>query len=138
MVIGQASMQVWQGQFPPPQAIESYERTLPGCFDRMMKMAERQQEIQADQATNALKFTSNDTRRGHWLGFSGLAIAMIFAFLCFWKGLVAGGVAFLGVPVFTVIKSLIDSAKKPSPENVAKAIVSAQTTEQRRNHGQGD
>jgi uncharacterized membrane protein len=123
-------MQFWQGQFPPPAAVESYERVLPGCFDRMMKMAEKQLENQAQQTTNALQFASNDTRRGHWLGFAGLVVAMIFAFICFWKGETTSGLAFLSVPVFTAVRALIESAKKPSPGSVAKAIANTQTSSQ--------
>jgi uncharacterized membrane protein len=126
LLLGQASMHLWQGQFPPPDAVESYERILPGCFDRIIKMAEKQQDIQAKQVSDALKFASNDTKRGNWLGFSGLVLAMILAFVCFWKGEVAGGLAFLSVPVFTTIKALIDSAKRPSPTGIAKAIADSQ------------
>ena len=34
-------VQVWQGQFPPPDAVEKYEAVLPGAFDRIVAMAER-------------------------------------------------------------------------------------------------
>src|ERR1700722_7370195 len=31
--------QSWQGPYPPPHAIERYERALPGFFDRIVSMA---------------------------------------------------------------------------------------------------
>ena len=37
----QQTVQLWQGQYPPPEAIEHYEKVLPGSFDRMIAMAER-------------------------------------------------------------------------------------------------
>jgi uncharacterized membrane protein len=42
-----AQVQLWQGQFPPPDALERYEKLLPGAFNRMMVMAETAQTNQA-------------------------------------------------------------------------------------------
>ncbi|HUC12454.1 MAG TPA: DUF2335 domain-containing protein, partial [Stellaceae bacterium] len=36
----QQSVRLWQAPYPPPEAIERYEKVLPGSFDRMIKMAE--------------------------------------------------------------------------------------------------
>jgi hypothetical protein len=48
-MLQQAQLQMWQGQFPPPAAIRDYEAILPGSFDRLMRMAERQQDSQFEE-----------------------------------------------------------------------------------------
>jgi hypothetical protein len=55
-IAAQQTMQVWQGQFPPPDAIERYEKVLPGCFDRLLKMAENQITIQAKETRHCPAF----------------------------------------------------------------------------------
>lgn len=104
-------IQVWQGQFPPPEAIERYEQVMPGAFDRLMKMAELQQAASISANSEARTLLSSDTRRGHWLGFSVTCAAMACALVCaiVREPWVAG--IFLSVPVLSVAKALIDSAK---------------------------
>ncbi len=75
-------VQVWQGQFPPPDAIERYEQVMPGTFNRLMSMAERQQEASIASANDARSALRADTKRGHWLGFSITLLAMIGAVAC--------------------------------------------------------
>jgi uncharacterized membrane protein len=54
--MAQQQLQVWKGQFPPPQAMEHYEKVLPGSVDRMIKMAEELQKAQIEQSSRALTF----------------------------------------------------------------------------------
>src|SRR5947208_2283302 len=46
----QEVVQIWQGQYPPPESVEHYEKVLPGSFDRMIAMAERLQAAQIDES----------------------------------------------------------------------------------------
>lgn len=77
--IQQSQVQLWQGQFPPPDAVKSYEAILPGSFDRMIKMAERLQEAQIEETKRAQDYTAVDARRGQWLGFTASALAVLGA-----------------------------------------------------------
>ena len=61
-------MQSWQGPYPPPEAIERYEKSLPGTFDRILSMAERMEAAQIAQSADALRSQANDVRRAHYLG----------------------------------------------------------------------
>jgi len=103
--------QVWHGQLPPPEAIERFEKILPGSFDRILKMAEKQQDAQIKNITQAQNYARNDIRRGHYLGFALSTIAIISAgwFVNEHSPIVAG--LCLGVPVLAVAKALIDSAR---------------------------
>jgi uncharacterized membrane protein len=108
----QQAVQIWQSPYPPPDAIERYEKVCPGTLDRILGMAERLQEAQLTQAATNARAARDDTRRAHWLGFA-VAIAALFAAIV---SLLLGDNAWvaslcLSVPVMAVAKALIDSAK---------------------------
>ena len=116
-----AQVQVWQGQFPPPEAVEKYEAILPGAFDRIIAMAERLQAAQIEETTRAQNYTRDDSRRGHWLGFSATALATIGAAVCTIVAAIMGatgayfvGAALVSVPVMAVARALVESSKAPS------------------------
>ena len=114
-IVQQQQLQVWQGQYPPPDAIERYEAVLPGAFDRMIRMAEGTQSAQIRVVEDGLKATARDVARGHWLGFITSLAAMCGAIgsVLLHQPWVAG--AFLSVPVMAVARALVESAKpKPS------------------------
>jgi uncharacterized membrane protein len=106
-----SQLQVWQGQFPPPDAIERYERVMPGAFNRLMAMAERQQEAAIAAASGNRTFVQTATRRGHWMGFVVALVAMTGAGFCAYLRQPVIAALCLGVPVLSVAKALIDSAK---------------------------
>ena len=124
----QAQVQLWQGQFPPPDAVQKYEEILPGSFNRMIRMAESLQEAQINDAKRAQDYTSADTKRGQWLGFSAVLASVLGAAACtiaaaithqsggYW---VAG--ALVGVPVMAVAKALVESARTPSAKDIIQA-----------------
>jgi uncharacterized membrane protein len=109
-VVGvQQAVQIWQSPFPPPDAIERYEKVCPGAFDRIL--AERLQAAQINQAETNAQFAQKDTRRGHWLGFAVAIVALVAAPVCLLIGnpWVAG--LCLGVPVLSVAKALVDTVR---------------------------
>lgn len=62
------------GPLPPPSMIEAYERTLAGSADRILRMAEPEQNHRIELEQTVLAATRRDVRRSHWLGFTiGLA-----------------------------------------------------------------
>jgi uncharacterized membrane protein len=107
-------VQVWQGPYPPPEAVAAYERILPGTFNRILQMAERAQEGQIATLQRAQEFQRRDTKRGHVLGFIGLIVGMAGAAYCVALHQPYVAVAFLSVPVMAVAKALVDSAKRPA------------------------
>ena len=122
-------LQVWQGQFPPPDAVQKYEAVLPGSFDRIIRMAERLQEAQIDETKRAQDYTRDDARRGHWLGFGATIAAILAAVVCaaiaavtHVPGLLWVAGALVGVPVMAVAKSLVETARVPSPTDLLRAV----------------
>jgi Predicted membrane protein (DUF2335) len=109
-------MQLWQGQFPPPEAIKQYEETLPGSFNRIIAMTERRLEAEIEAGKEGRAAQRGDVKRGHYLGSVITGAAMIGAGVCAFinQPWVAG--AFLAVPVMSVSKALIDSVRTPQPK----------------------
>ncbi len=105
--------QMWQGPYPPPEAMERYERILPGAFERIIKMAENLQAAQIEQSGTVIELTDQNTRRGQWLGWTLAAFSVVGAVVALWLGSQVGAVAFLGVPIAGVCRSLIEAARKP-------------------------
>ena len=113
------------GAYPPPEAVERYERVLQGSFNRMVTMAEQLQAQQISQAYFVLRNTQRDNRRGHWLGFLTTILAMVCALGCLFLDYPWVALAFVSIPVMAVAKALVESAKAPTTteSKVAKKAV---------------
>ena len=103
-----AVMQSWQGPYPPPEAIERYEKSLPGTFDRILSMAERMEAAQIAQSANALSSQANDIRRAHYLGAGLGALAIAGAIVMGFAGQPWLAAAFLAVPVMGLARAFVD------------------------------
>lgn len=103
-------VQVWQGQFPPPEAMERYVALQPDAFDRIIRMAERAQDATIDTSRRAMDLQSRDIRRGQWLGTLVTLSAVGGAIFAASIGATAVAIALVGIPVMSVGKALIDSA----------------------------
>lgn len=57
------------GPLPPAEELEKYEKLLPGLADRIVKMAEKEQDHQHDMQKTGLKGEIWDGRIGQILGF---------------------------------------------------------------------
>ena len=118
----QQTIQLWQGQYPPPDAIEHYERVLPGSFNRMIQMAEKLQGAQIEEAKRAHEYAHSDARRGHWLGFAAAVLAMAAALGALAFGYPWVSAAFISVPVMGVAKALVEATKTSSPSQMLAAV----------------
>ncbi len=63
-IMAQQTVQIWNGEYPPPDAVKAYESVLPGAFDRMMKMSEKNWEPKS-KIQNAHKPIRIGIRVGH-------------------------------------------------------------------------
>jgi len=106
--------QTWQGPYPPPEAVERYDKVQPGAFNRILSMAERMEAAQIEQSADSMRFQHQDTIRGQWLGFVTVVIALIGAGIMGAIGQPWLAGVFLTLPVMGVAKSLIESARSSS------------------------
>lgn len=103
--------EVWQGQFPPPDAIERYEKVSSGSFDRLITMAEKQQDASIEGNREARRNLRADTQRGHYLGALIAVLAIAGAVYCAVIGQPWVAAALVGVPVLAVARALVESSR---------------------------
>ena len=68
----------FSGPLPPPTMYGEYERVLPGSAERILAMAEKEQNHRIGWETTALDTSVGETKLGQWLGFA-IAILCIGA-----------------------------------------------------------
>lgn len=115
-------VQVWQSQYPPPEAVERFEAVLPGSFDRILTMVERAQQAQIDAVEQVNRHLQADTKRGVWLGFVVAMGGLFGAGFCayFAQPWVAG--VFLGIPVLGLVRTLVTSGSRPNPKTQSEPM----------------
>lgn len=117
-VTQQTQSLTWQAPFPPPEAVERYEKVCPGSFDRIVKMAERMEAAQISQSDKALSGQISDVKRGHWLGWTTGIAALTCALILGIADHDWLGAAFLALPVMGLAKSFIDLIRGEGKETV--------------------
>ncbi len=101
--------QTFIGPLPPPGDFAKYDQVIPGAANRILSMAEKEQQIRADSQD---KILANDRRRidgAIWLGISLIAVAGIAT----WQGYIGiavplGLVGFLST-LFRQLRDWLDS-----------------------------
>lgn len=75
--------EIYSGPIPPPEAIEKYEKAQPGAADRILRMAERQQEHRMAMEKDVVGGQVKQSKRGQIFGFIiffvCIAVAIFFA-----------------------------------------------------------
>ncbi len=59
----------WSGPLPPPAALEQFERSSPGAADRILSMAEKEEEHRHEQERGMLKSDTSARSRGQVMAF---------------------------------------------------------------------
>lgn len=79
MQAGVAMLQanVWNGPFPPPEAVQLYEKTLPGAFDRILTMSEKRQAAEIEISLKSTDAAIADAKRGNYMGFIVTLVALV-------------------------------------------------------------
>lgn len=70
------------GPLPPPEDFAKYEQVMPGTADRILAMAEKEQQIRADGQD---KILANDKRRINGAALLGIALIVV-AGIATWQG----------------------------------------------------
>ena len=68
----------FSGPLPPPAMYSEYERALPGSAERILAMAEKEQNHRIAWEETALGTSVRETKLGQWFGFA-IAVACIGA-----------------------------------------------------------
>lgn len=97
----------WSGALPPPGALREFDELIPNGAERIMQLTEKETAHRISYEDRALTANIGESRRGQWLG-AGISLVALFCGI----GAVALGspyvaVAFLGVPVFSIIQAIV-------------------------------
>lgn len=78
--------EMYSGPIPPPEALARYEEIQPGAADRILKMAEKQQDHRMALETKAIGGQVDQSKRGQIFGFIAIFLcigaAIFFAVVC--------------------------------------------------------
>lgn len=106
-----------QGPLPPPEELEKYNRATPDAADRIIAMAEHNQEHRQACEMLELKTATNSYKLGQWFGFIISAISLVGGFCLIYldkQGLGTffgvGGIASLVLPL--ILKTLPNKTKE--------------------------
>lgn len=84
---------IWNGPYPPPEAVNVYERVEPGAFSRMLTMNEKRQEAEIEISKKSLEAAIADTKRANYMGFAVTLGALAGGFCLISLGHSAAGLA---------------------------------------------
>lgn len=112
---GQSITQQWQGPLPPPAALESFERVIPGSADRILTMAEKEQGARIAHEKTALDASVLQLKRGQIYGVLILLAAIGGAILTAYFGAPwQVPCAIVGLPVISAVIVLITGRREVS------------------------
>lgn len=112
----------FSGPIPPPETLRGYEGILNGSMDRILKMAEKEQDHRIDMESKIVHSEVSLSKTGQ---ICGLSLVVFFGIIALVLGLfnhdVLAGMVFcttiIGVAVIFVLRKLPKSETKPKKED---------------------
>ncbi len=101
----------FSGPLPPPSMLESYEKIVAGSADRILRMAEKEQDHRIDWENTALKGNISIQKRGQNLGFLISIISMSVGAFLGYSGITAVAIILVSVGILGFIRELIEKFK---------------------------
>ena len=103
----------WSGPLPPPEALQQFDRVIPGGAARILQMAESEQTHRISFEQTALNAAIADKKRGQYFGGSIGVLAIAGAVVTANYGAPwQVPVALVGVPVLGIVQALIGRSGK--------------------------
>ena len=96
-----ASLTVHEGPLPSPETVERYERVLPGAFDRILTMAEKEQQNTFEQ--RSIELTLYGRNASSKILFAHCGQIFGFASVVFYFSILALTVWFGNTTMFTAL-----------------------------------
>lgn len=108
-----AQLQQWSGPLPAPADLEKFNQIIPNGADRIVAMAEKEQEHRIEYEKVGLSATISESRRGQYLGSVVSLIAVIGAIYAAHIGAHwSVSIALVGVPVLGLVRAIIRPRSK--------------------------
>lgn len=93
----------WSGPLPPPAALEQFERSAPGAADRILGMAEREEDHRHSQESAMLRSDVQARTRGQWMAFLVALVIIIGGIWLIYKGKQWEGLVAVLTPLATLV-----------------------------------
>jgi len=119
-----ATMQAFSGPLPHPEILAQYNQLLPNAAERIISMAERQQEHRQGLEACVVRANTFDQRLGLVLGFIVMMFVAGSGVLCVYIGKNTAGLSALLASVGGPVAAFIYGRKKQSDERKDKNLPS--------------
>ncbi|PWC26398.1 DUF2335 domain-containing protein [Teichococcus aestuarii] len=106
----------FSGPLPPPNLLGAYESIVPGLAKTIVEMSVKEQNHRHIWELRALWNSIFAQSGGLFLGWITATLSIAAAFYFFEKGNNWAGSIFLGVPVATIVQSMVNAHRQPSPK----------------------
>lgn len=81
-IIQHASIiETYSGPLPPPDDLKKYNEAAPDAAERIIKMAENEQQHRHDKEKKAIDISAKFERQGQWFGFIISIVSLIGGFI---------------------------------------------------------
>jgi uncharacterized membrane protein len=110
----------WSGPYPPPDLLRGYEDVLPGSANRIISMAERQQDHRHELEKTTVVGASKRAWWGLWLGFAISVIVLVLGTVTILLGYPWAGGTVMGVDVVALAGVFVVGQRQQSKERIEK------------------
>ena len=108
------SERYWSGSLPRPEDFAKFGEIIPDAPERILRMAEKEQEHRISLESQIVPANNQAGRRGQLLGASISVLALVLAVAAAYIGAPwQVSVAIVGVPVLSVARSLVTAFRSP-------------------------
>lgn len=111
---------MFSGPIPPPEQFGQYETILPGSADRILKMAEKQQDHRMEIEKEAISKSLAHNRRGQTFGFIAMLLMLGLSVFFALNGMEAWAGTIGSVTIVTLVALFITGNVQNSKELKAK------------------
>lgn len=107
-----SSERYWSGVLPRPEDFARFGEILPSAPERLLRMAELEQQHRIDLESKIVPENIKAGARGQWLGAIISLVALVLAALMAWLGAPWQiSVALVAAPVLSVARSLVTALR---------------------------
>lgn len=103
----------FSGPLPHPEILKGYDNVLPGAAERVLKMAEKEQDHRFDCDNKLIGGQLAQSKRGQWMGFTIVLILIAVAIMFFVMGDIILAGTILSVTIGS-IATIFYLGKKPT------------------------
>jgi len=108
--------ETFSGPLPHPKHMKEYEECLPGCFDRMLTMAEKSLDSQIENNKRIIDHQINDSKRGMRYGLVALFFVIAATAWCAYINHDGVGIAIASMGIVGLVGKFITGRRSKTTE----------------------